>query len=798
MSLVTKQLKEDLCSKVTIVKKEPGSPATRSFRKEVRICLDRARLITESYRQTEGEPEVLRRAKALDHILKNMTIYIRNKERIVGDCVRDHSCFPLYPEINIEWLWNEVHNGLSNMINSQEKEDLKDIINYWKGKTIEERIRASIPDALKDYVDFNGLCQCSITHAKSSILPNFEVLLEFGLNHILQKAEMKLNNLKDDFKNQHAQIYIEQRQFLEAVIISCKAVVNFAHRYANLARELARVEPDDKRKKELEAISETCDWVPANPSRTLREAMQSLWFVFLVHGMIELSRQGCGLRLDYLMFPFYRKDKNEGRITREEAQELTEFLILKIEELGQIIKTEVGGAGANMFKTITIGGVSPEAEDATNEFSFIVLDAAREMRTIDVDVAIRYHPKIDHNLILNAIDVIRTGVGYPKFFNDNVMIPVMVERGWSLKDARSYSIGGCVGRVLPGKAVGVGRVNIGIINLTKCLELALNQGKDPVTNKDIGSKTPDPMTFNRIEDVIEAYLDQVRFVCEKVVKIDNIAQSFYINYMPKPFTSALIDGCIDNTMDCTKHVYDPFTNLLCCGNTNVADSIAAMKKLVFDDKLISMKELLGTLKNNWKGREDLRQRFLRAPKFGNDDDYVDLIMREITHRSEEELEKIVDYYGWPCLFDGSIAGGYYPWGRKTGATPDGRKAKETLSDGVMSPMAGRDYKGPTAVIKSTSKISPTWSYLSNQKFMPHYLEGNNKKLFADYLRTWSNLGNWHIQFNVVDKKTLLKAQEHPERYQDLIVRVAGYSAYFIDLSKGIQDDIIARNTLRLQ
>jgi formate C-acetyltransferase len=581
------------------------------------------------------------------------------------------------------------------------------------------------------------------------------------------------------------------------VIISCNGAIHFGHRYADLAREMAKAEKDSQRKKELEEIADICDWVPGNPARTLRDAMQSLWFVYLIHGMIELQRQGCGIRLDYLMYPFYRKDKEEGRITREEAQELTEFLMLKIEELGQIIKTEVGGAGANMFKTITIGGINPETEDASNEFSLIVLDAAKEMKTIDVDIAIRYHPKIDQNLILNAIDVIRSGLGYPKFFNDNAMIPVLVERGWALKDARSYTISGCVGRNLPGKAMNVGRVNIGIVNMAKCLELALNQGIDPMTDKELGCKTPDPLTFTCIEDVMDAYCKQVQFVTEKIIKVDNIAQNFYVQYMPRPFTSALIDGCIENAADCAQNVYDPFTNMLCCGNTNVADSLAAIKKLVFEDKFISMAELLDTLKHNWEGREDLRQKFLNAPKFGNDDDYVDMIMREVTHKSEEEVEKTLDYYGWPSMFDGSIAGGYYPWGRRTGATADGRKAKESLSDGVMSPMAGRDNNGPTAIIKSTSKISPTWSYLSNQKFMPMYLEGDNKKVFADYLRTWSNLGNWHVQFNVVNKETLVKAQEHPEKYQNLIVRVAGYSAYFVDLSKGIQDDIIARSNLQL-
>jgi pyruvate formate-lyase/glycerol dehydratase family glycyl radical enzyme len=794
MSVATKELKENLCSKITVARKDPGSVATRGFRKGVRICLDRARLITESYRQTEKEPEITRKAKSLAHILENMTLYIGDKERIVGDCVSDHSCFPLYPEIGIGWLWDEINDGIGYMLDEVEKVELRGIIDYWRGRSIEDRILEYVPDALKDYVYFNGLDQSNFALSKSPLLPNFETLCQLGLNGIIARAEEKLNELKTDIVESTGEDYIEKRQFLEAVIISCKAVITFAGRYAILARDLARDEKDGERRKELEEIAGICDWVPANPCRTLREAMQSLWFGYLVNHMIELPGQGCGIRLDYLMYPFYRKDKEVGRITREEAQELTEFLLLKIEEEGQLIKTEVGGAGANMFKTINIGGVTPEGEDATNEFSYIVLDAAEAMRTIDTDIALRYHPKIDQGLVLRAIDLLRTGLGYPKFFNDNSALPVLIGRGWTLKEARSYIIGGCVGRYIPGTSSGVGRPSIGILNLAKCLELALNQGTNPITGRRLGCLTPDPATFNSVEDVMDAYLEQVRYVADKLARLDRISQSFYVRYLPRPFSSALIDGCIENAMECSRHVADPMNYFLCCGNTNVADSLAAMKKLVFEDKFVSMAELLEALKDNWEGKEELRQKFLKAPKFGNDDDYADLIMREVTHRSEEEVEKSIDYYGCPCSFDGSIAGGYYPWGRKTGATPDGRRAKESLSDGVMSPMAGRDYKGPTAVIKSMSKITPTWSYLANQKFMPQFLEGENKKLFADYLRTWADLGNWHIQFNVVDKETLLDAQARPEKYQSLVVRVAGYSAYFVDLTKGLQDDIIARTS----
>jgi pyruvate formate-lyase/glycerol dehydratase family glycyl radical enzyme len=799
MSTATQELRDNICRKFASELIDPEAPPSWGFKSPVRICLDRARLITESYRETEGEPEVIRRAKALAHILGNMTIYIRDGERIVGDSVSDHSCFPLHPEVRIGWVWDEVNSAFSYMLDDKGREELKGIVDYWRGKSIEDRILACIPDSLQDYILFNGLDQCHLNAARSLMLPNFETLFRLGLNGVIGKAEEKLNELKADMQDIEADDYIEQRQFLEAAIIACRAVINFAERYARLARDLARVEKDSERKKELEEIAGICDRVPANPCKTLREAMQSLWFGYLINRMIELAGHSGGIRLDYLMYPFYQKDKEAGRITREEAQELTEFLFLKIEEMGQLVKSEVsgrgsspGGAGSNMMKSINIGGVTPEGKDATNEFSFIVLDAAEVMRTTDTDIALRYHSGIDPNLVLRTIDLLRNGLAYPKIFNDDPMIPVLVNRGWTLEDARSYTIGGCVGRYLPGKATAVGRPNAGILSLGKCLELALNQGTDPVTGKQLGCPTPDPTTFKSIEDVMEAYLEQVRYVADKIIKVDNLAQSLYIRYLPRPFSSALIDGCIENALDCSRCVYDPLTTILCCGNTNVADSMAAMKKLVFEDKLVSMAELLEALKDNWEGREELRQKFLKAPKFGNDDDYVDLIMKEVTHRSEAEVEKSLDYYGYSCMLDGSIAGGYYRWGEKAGATPDGRKAKDSFADAVMSPMAGRDYRGPTAIIKSVSKVKPTWSYNTNQMFMPQYLEGENKNLFADYLRTWADLGNWQIQFNVVDKETLRDAQAHPEDYRSLVVRVAGYCAYFVDLPRGLQNEIIAR------
>jgi formate C-acetyltransferase len=440
-----------------------------------------------------------------------------------------------------------------------------------------------------------------------------------------------------------------------------------------------------------------------------------------------------------------------------------------------------------------LGGTTVDGEDATNEFSFIMLDAAIAMHTATTGYVLRYHPKISPQLIDRAIDLIRTGVGYPSIFNDSAVILMLVNRGIPLEDAMGYTVRGCVMWIIPGKNSHNHRAASASLNCGKCLELALNQGVDMLTGKQLGCPTHDPATFTSLEDVKNAFFEQVKFMLEKYARIINLADDFYVRYMQLPFTSAVVDGCIERGQDTNSWTYHTRIAIHGTGNTNVADSLAAIQKFVFEDKRLTLVELVEALKSNFEGREELRQRLINeVPKFGNDDDYVDNIMRELQHKLQHLAEQHKSWWGDPMSFDGSIAGGYYMWGKRTAASADGRKARDSFADAVLSPMAGRDHQGPTAVIKSCGKVRPTWPFLTNQKFLPQFLEGENKKKFAAYLKTWADLGNYQIQFNVVAPDTLLDAQAHPENYTNLVVRVAGYSAYFVDLSKGIQDDIIAR------
>ncbi|NQT48432.1 MAG: hypothetical protein HQ578_05600, partial [Chloroflexi bacterium] len=391
------------------------------------------------------------------------------------------------------------------------------------------------------------------------------------------------------------------------------------------------------------------------------------------------------------------------------------------------------------------------------------------------------------------IDTQRTGVAQPAFFNDKMMIPYLLEKGIPLEDARDYGISNCMSWTIPGKSM-VYRQGMGMFSFTNCLMLALNQGMDWLSSRQVGYPTPDPLTYKSIDEIIEATFQQYVFFFEKAVRISNIADELYEEYLPRPLISALVDGCIERGKDCRKWYYHHRNYVMPTGVNNVADSLAAIKKFVFEEKKIAMAELLQAVRDDFEGHEELRQMLLSAPKFGNDDDYVDSIAEQVHHRIKDETKKYKTYYGYPYDVDGTNASVGYFLGMDVAATPDGRKAHEPLHDGSISPIQGTDKKGPTAVLNSVGKIDPLVScnHLFNQRFAPQFLQGENQEIFADYLKTWADLGIHHIQFNVIDPEILRDAQEHPERHGDLIVRVAGYAAYFVDLTKSLQDDIVSR------
>jgi len=760
------------------------------FRPEIRLDLQRSRLMTESYRETDGQATVIRRAKALAHVLENMDIFIRDWERVVG--YQTSTPEGLYHPIDMNW--RSVKRLVSSeagrtLLDDQGREELDELCEYWKGKCMSDRHQEMFTGVLGKYWKYEGTFLWSQWSELG--IPDYEALFRTGLNGRMRMAEERL----EEIDRTAPPDYVDQKEFLQAVLIVLKAVIKFANRYAERAKKMAASETDLETKKRLEEVARTCEWVPANPPRTFLEAVQFFYFIHLVR-YLEYSTLGIGLRVDYLLGPYYEKDLEEGRITEEEALEILQLLWVKFLELGLVyspLVTSIYGGVASL-QAVTLGGMDGQGRDVTNKLTYLVLDAARKMRTIEPSIALRVHDGTPEELLSKAVDVIRTGIGYPSLFNDEALIPLLEKWGVPSEQAKKYAVSGCVYMCLPGK--NITRRVVGYFVLGKCLWWALHQGIDPKTGEQWGARTPDPATFNSWENVLEAYLEQVRFFLTKLAQLENTCRDLYAKYLPRPFYSAIIEGCIEQGKERSRWVYPSMVHdmVVTIGSTNVADGLAAVRKVVFEDKLVTLPELIEILDRNWEGREDIRQACLHAPKYGNDDDYVDLIAREVHHRTEATMETVKDRFGFSMRGDGSAVSATYGLGAHTPATPDGRRDGDPFADSSLAPQTGMDQKGPTAVLNSCAKIDPLKSYnhLLNQKFQPDFLEGEMKPVFMNYLKTWKEKKVPHVQFNVVDRETLLEAQQKPLEYADLIVRVAGFSAYFVDLSKGLQDQIIAR------
>jgi formate C-acetyltransferase len=760
------------------------------YRPGIKLDLQRSRYLTESYRRTDGMPMVLRRALAIENVLKNMDIYIQKWERIVGS-----SCsIPEGLYFGIDMNWRSVKRIISGhegrgLLDDTGRKELAELAEYWKGKSMSDRQQEMFTGDILKYWKYEGTFIW--THWSELGIPNYEKIFKVGLRGLIDETEGRLAAIDREVPAD----YIEQKEFLQSVLISLRALISFARRYASLARDMASRSEDPADRRRLEEISTTCERVPEHPPRTLLEALQSFFFIHIGR-YIEYSTLGIGVRFDKIFGPYYDADSKEDRITRDEALELLQLLWVKFQELGLVYSPMLSGiyGGVESLQAITLGGVDEHGQDITNEMTYIVLDAARSMQTLEPSIALRYHDGTPDTLLQKTMEVLHTGVGYPSFFNDRAMLPTLEKWGVPRQDARDYAITGCVYIEIPGK--NISRRALGGLILPKCLWWALHRGVHPVTGVQWGVPTPDPVDFASSEDVLNAYLDQVRFFFRRQCTIENTCRELYAKYLPRPLYSAFLDGCIERGKDCRQWCYDSMVHDFCViiGTTNVVDSLAAIQRVVFEKKKITLPELISILDKNWEGHEDARSMMLAAPKYGNDDDAADAIAVAVHHGTSAVLAEFSDRFGHPLRGDGSGVSATYGMALHTPATPDGRYDGEPFADATLSPSQGRDHKGPTAVLKSAAKIDTvkTFNHLLNQKFPPDMLESDKKDLFAGYLRTWGDLDISHIQFNIVDRATLLDAQRHPEKHPDLIVRVAGYSAYFVDLSRGLQDSIIAR------
>jgi len=626
------------------------------------------------------------------------------------------------------------------------------------------------------------------------IIQNHAKVLQKGFKGIKEEAEAFLERAASG----------AERELLKAIIICCDAVAEFSHRYAEEARRLGGKERETARKEELAAIAQVCDRVPYNPARTFHEALQATWFSHMLE-MIAESYPGPGVsygRLDQYLYPFYRKDLDEGRLSREEAKDLFECFSIK-HNYAYDYQTTGGphGRNAGFGQLITLGGQGLNGEDLTNDLTYLILESFYELNMLEPKLNLRVHSGTPRELLSTACRMVRDTQGSPFILNfDRIVIEALEGEGMSHEDAVDYGVVGCLENTAQGNDTS-GTVDVHF-NVAKSVELALNDGRDWRTGERLGAETGDPLQFESFEQVMEAYKEQLRATVQYVAGITSGCDALRGKYVPCPFLSAVMDGCAEKGKDIRDGgaVYN-FTTFNGVGIATAADSLAAIKKAVFEDKRLTMAELLEALRANFEGKEDVRQILLtRAPKFGNDDDYVDSIARDIFRFWCQELGQYVTPTGK------EFRAGYLSWnhfihdGAVTAATPNGRRAGEPLSNGV-SPSQGCDVKGPTAVMKSVAKLGfellPSGAS-HTMTVSPTALQTDEQlDKFAALLRTYNDLGGTSLQFNVIDGETLRDAQKEPESYQNLLVRVTGYNAYFVGLTRGLQDEIIARVEHRL-
>jgi len=786
----------------------------KSIFEDPEICLDRARLITESYKETESLPQIIRVAKAFEKVLKEMNIYIQPEELLVGNLTGKPMATPIYPEFGVSFIERELDEfekrPFDKFIVSEEvKGGLKEIIRYWKGKAREDKVvelaSLILPEEVKVAWDDIGFDLNEIIHAGSKradgdghLEPGHETPLKKGFKGIIKEAKEALSKI--DFRDRDA---VNKSLFLKAVIICYEAVIDFVKRYAKLAQELALREKNPDRKKELAEISNACGWIAENSPRTFFEALQMTWFTHLLLWIESNAHSQAIGRLDQYLYPYYEKDIKEKRMTREEALELIGCFFIKIGEIKKLrpwSETQHLG-GRPTFQAITIGGQDSSGRNVTNELSYLILEATACLKIPEPVVIIRVHSETPDDFLLKGIEaLIRHGGGLPSFFSDEAIIPALLNVGIPLNEARNYAMVACSEPAIPGKTLSHTGGGVTYINLPKLLELTLNGGKDPNTNICLCPDDRDLAIFESFDEVIEAYKKQLKYYVQFIpICADVIAQTF-ADLNPTPYTSGLLDYRIEIGKDMTEgggpNSNDTLINLY--GLPNVANSLAAIKKVVFEEKRISGKELKEALLTNFEGLrgEEIRRMLLNAPKYGNDDDYVDLIMEEVGKSFIREIRKYdPPWRGGTYGISIQTITGNVPAGEVTGATPDGRKAGEALADNI-SPQAGTDVNGVTAMLKSVGKIDHS-SYLNgtilNVKFHPTAVKGEGVSKLAALIRTYlTDFKGWQIQFNIISAEKLKEAQRKPAEYKDLLVKVAGYSAQFISLDKELQDQIICR------
>lgn len=777
------------------------------------VDVERGKYFTESMRQTEGQSLILRWAKAMMNVAQNLTVYIDEDQLLVGRAGVQGRYGILYPELDGDFLDLAIEELGKRKVSpfiirdDDTKVIIEEIAPYWKGKTFHENLTKALPDeTLKlTYEPSNPLLSRFIVNETASFrsslqwVHDYEKVLKRGFKGLKEEAEAKLRAL-DPYSPVDNN---EKKPFLEAVIIICDAIVLWANRHSQLAKEMAASESDPQRKKELEEIAEICAWVPENPARNFREAMQSQWFV----QMFSRIEQKTGTiisngRMDQYLYPLYKADLEAGTLTEEQAIELFECMWVGMAQFIDLYISPTGGAfneGYAHWEAVTVGGQTPDGRDATNDLSYLILRSKREFPLHYPDLAARIHARAPKRFLWEVAETIKEGSGFPKLINDEEVIPLHLSKGATFEEINDYAVSGCAEIRMPNRDTYTSCC--AYINYAAALEMALYNGRMQKHGDElIGLETGDPAKFTEWEQFWNAYLaQQLNFIKHAFIQ-QHIIINLRHQHFAVPLGSVLHDLCMENCLDLHTPQIPGGINLgyfECIGYGTVVDSLAAIKKLVFEEKKVTMAEIIDALKNNFEGKEDLRALLANSPCYGNNDSYPDSIAKEIDRTSQDFTRKYAKELGVHLDLRLVPFTSHVPFGKVISATPNGRLAYTPLSDG-SSASHGADINGPTAVLLS-NYASKNYDYreraarLLNIKLSPQCVEGDEgTEKLVSFIKTFCDLKLWHIQFNIINRDTLLAAQKEPEKYRNLIVRIAGYSAYFCDLSKDLQDDLIAR------
>lgn len=785
----------------------------KEFREEVLdekpyIDAQRAILATLAYKENLNQPRVMVRAKMLEKVLDNMSIYIEDKSLLAGNQATKNRNAPIFPEYTMEFVMNELdqfekRDGDIFYITEKTKEQLREIAPFWQNNNLRARGEALLPEEVRVFMETGVFgMEGKLNAGDAHLAVNYERILKDGLRGYEKrvkeyKATLDLTNPDN----------IDKYCFYNAVLIVLKAVRNFANRYSVLAKDLAEKELNQERKNELLEISRICSKVPYEPAETFKEAVQSVWFIQLI---LQIESNGHSLsygRFDQYMYPYYDRDIKNGTIKESEALELLTCLWIKTLTINKVRSQAhtLSSAGSPMYQNVTIAGQTTDKKDAVNDLSFLVLKSVAQTRLTQPNLTVRYHKNINKRFLDECVEVMRLGFGMPALNNDEIIIPSFMD--WQVKeeDAYNYSAIGCVETAVPGKW-GYRCTGMSYINFPRMLLCTMNNGVDLTSNKRFTKGYGYFTEMESYEELLKAWDKTIREITRYSVIVENVIDKASERDVPDILCSALTDDCIarGKTIKEGGAVYD-FISGLQVGIANMADCLAAIKKLVYEEKKITRQELWNAILDDFSSPKNkkIQEMLIReAPKYGNDDDYVDQLIVEAYDSYIEEIEK----YPNTRYNRGPIGGIRYAGtssisanvgqGMSTMATPDGRNAFEPLAEGC-SPAHNSDKNGPTAVFKSVSKLRTnkiTGGVLLNQKMTPQMLstEENRQKLELLIKTFFNRLHGYHVQYNIVSKETLIDAQKHPEKHKDLIVRVAGYSAFFNVLSKKTQDDIIGR------